>query len=127
MNLLDEAVVTEGTFLDRLFKTMEADNVQFHIVEPVGDGETVVGKMNLLERSAHTILRETVKEERVINKQLKKVNSSKESLRLLKEDDYLQWRHLAAEVLLYESIHRRFPEYTELSLRAPNIIVALKQ
>jgi hypothetical protein len=127
MHVFQEATMTQGTFLHRLFRTMEADNVQFCIVEPVGENETVIGKMNLLERSAHTVFREVMKEERVINERLKEVNGSEESLRLLKEDDYIQWQRLAAEILLNESIHKRFPQYAEVSVRAPNLIVALKQ
>ncbi|MCF7845403.1 MAG: hypothetical protein K9M12_01390 [Candidatus Pacebacteria bacterium] len=127
MHIFQEAVATEGTFLHRLFKTMEADNVQFHIAEPVGENETVVGKMNLLERSAHTIFREAVKEKKVINERLKEVNGSEASLHLLKKDDYTQWQRLAAEILLNESIHKRFPQYSEVSVRAPNLIVAHKE
>ncbi len=125
MHIFEDAVTTEGTFLHRLFKTMEADNVQFHIAEPVTDGETVIGKMNLLERSLHTILRETVKEEKENTERLRVAKTEEESLQLLKKDDCIRWQKFSADALLNESIWKRFPDYSDLSLRAPNVVVAV--
>jgi hypothetical protein len=127
MHIFEEAVATKDTFFHRLLKTMEADNVHFHIAEEVGKNEVVVGSMNLLERSLYAIFRETGKEKRENEEKIKSAKNSEESLRFLKEDDCIRWQHFSAEALLNESIRKRFPDYDDLSLRSPNLIVAIGQ
>jgi hypothetical protein len=125
MHIFQDAVTTEGTFLHRLFKTMEADNVQFHITEEVGKNEVVVGNMDLLERSLYTIFRETEKEKKENEEKMKNAKSTEESLFFLKKDDCIRWQNLSAEVLLNESIRKRFPDHDNLSIRSSNLIVAI--
>jgi hypothetical protein len=125
MYIFQEEVIT-GSFLHRLLKTMETDNVQFYITEETGKNEVVLGTMNLLERSLHTIFRETEKEKRENEEKMQNAKSTEESLFFLKKDDCIRWQNLSAEILLNENIRKRFPEYDNLSLRAPNLIVAIR-
>jgi hypothetical protein len=125
MHVFQKAITTDGSFLHRLLRAMEGDNLQYLIPEEAGKNEVVVGTMNLLERSLYRIFRETEKEKRENEEKMQNAKSSEESLRFLKEDDCIRWQHFSAEALLNESIRKRFPDYDNLSLRAPNLIVAI--